>query len=280
MIELIKKIKIHPLFWLILSIGGITGLFKEIIILFMIVFVHEIGHALMAYHLGWRIKRIILLPFGGMAEMEEHGNKRVKEEILVTLSGPLQHVWMIAGSYLLVTTSVWSEADHHMFLFHNLTILLFNLLPIMPLDGGKFLFSLNTLFLPFQKSYQLSFRLSFMILLGLTYVSLFVFPFHLNLVAVLLFLWTHLYLEWKQRHYHFLRFLMERKRLNSFREKRYTSIDPMVTVAEAMKRIYREKEMVFLFTIDSKKIEIKEEKLLKAFFESENKNAPLHKLIS
>lgn len=278
MIDLLGKTKIHPLFWAVLLIGGATGLFKEIIMLFVIVLIHEFGHAFMAYHLGWRIRRISLLPFGGMAEMEEYGNRPVKEEILVTICGPLQHIWMISASYILLLTPVWSVGDHQMFIFHNLTILLFNLLPIMPLDGGKLIFSLKTFLLPFQKSYQLSIRLSFMVLLGLTYVSLFIIPFHLNLVAILVFLWTHLYLEWKQRHYHFLRFLLERKRLKRKRKMKYVHVLPTLTVANAMKKVHRDKEMVFLFTFDSKEIGVKEEMILEAFFETNNKHAPLYKI--
>lgn len=280
MIDLLRKTKIHPLFWAILGIGGITGLFKEIMMLFVIVLIHEFGHALMAYRFGWRIRRIYLLPFGGMAEMEEYGNRPVKEEILVTICGPLQHIWMIAASYMLVLTPIWSEADHQMFLFHNITILLFNLLPVMPLDGGKLVFSLKTLLLPFHKSYQLSIRLSFMLLLVLTYVSLFIVPFHLNLVAILGFLWTHLYLEWKQRHYHFLRFLLERRRLKSVRELKFVHVSPTLTVANAMKKVHRDKEMVFLFTFDSKEFGVKEEMILGAFFETNTKHAPLHKIAS
>ncbi|WP_416151347.1 M50 family metallopeptidase [Salipaludibacillus sp. HK11] len=278
MISLFRKIKIHPLFWMILGIGGITGLFKEIIMVFVIVLIHELGHAFMAHRLGWRIRQISLLPFGGMAEMDEYGNRPVKEEILVTISGPLQHIWLMGLSYLLVTMPVWSAGDHRMFLFHNMTILLFNCLPIMPLDGGKLIFSLKTLFLPFQKSYQFSFTLSFMVLLGLTYGSLFLLPFHLNLISIIIFLWIHLYLEWKQRHYHFLRFLLERKRIQVKRPIKYIRVLPSTTVSEAMKRVYREKSVVFLYTLDSLEVGVQEERLLRAFFETNNKHLPLHKI--
>jgi len=134
LIELLKKTKIHPLFWVILGIGGATGLFKEIMMLFVIVLIHELGHAFMANRFGWRISRILLLPFGGMAEMEEYGNRPVKEEILVTICGPLQHIWMMVASYLLLSTPLWSEADHQTFIFHNVTILLFNFLHLFLLN--------------------------------------------------------------------------------------------------------------------------------------------------
>ena len=49
---------------------------------------------------SWRIKRIFLLPFGGTVEVEEHGNRPLKEEFAVILAGPLQHVWLQAAAWL------------------------------------------------------------------------------------------------------------------------------------------------------------------------------------
>ncbi|WP_146035937.1 M50 family metallopeptidase [Salipaludibacillus keqinensis] len=271
-----KKIKIHPILWAIFAVGALTGLFKEILMLFVIILVHEMGHVLMAYKFGWRIRRILLLPFGGIAEMDEYGNRPAKEEILVTLSGPVQHVWMIGVSFLLLNSPFWSEGDHKLFLFHNVTILLFNFLPVFPLDGGKLFFSLQTLFLPFQRSYHLSFTVSFMVLLCLTYGSLFLLPFHLNLVLILFFLWIHQYLEWKQRHYHFLRFILERKRMRRKKRRKYLKVLPSLTVSQAIRSIYREKELTFICSNDA---EIPERILLDAFFERNYKDVPLSQLM-
>ena len=48
----------------------------------------------MASYYSWRIPRIMLLPFGGMAEVDEHGNRPLKEEAFVILAGPIQHLWL------------------------------------------------------------------------------------------------------------------------------------------------------------------------------------------
>ncbi|ADU31279.1 M50 family metallopeptidase [Evansella cellulosilytica] len=277
MISLIKKIHIHPVFWGILGIGGLTGMFKEIVMLFLIVLVHELGHSYMAYRFNWRIKKIMLLPFGGMAETEEYGNRPVREELLVTISGPIQHLWLIGGSYLLLHTPIWTEADHQIFLFHNLTILFFNLLPILPLDGGKLVFAGISYFNSFHRAQQWSYISSIIILSILSFCSLSFLPFHLNLIVVLVFLWIHHYLEWKQRHFMFLRFLLERKRVIPRGYSEWVKVSPSITVAEAMKHVNRQK--YHYFTFGKKDTFIEEEKVLEAFFDLEKRFLPLGKLI-
>lgn len=151
-------------------------MFKEIIMLFFIVLVHELGHSYMAYRFRWRIKRITLLPFGGMAETEEYGNRPVREEFLVTINGPIQHLWLIGASFLLLKTPYWTQGDHEIFLFHNMAILLFNLLPILPLDGGRLMFSAYSYFFPFHKAYHINFYSSFFFTDGFNNFSFIRFP--------------------------------------------------------------------------------------------------------
>ncbi len=244
--------------------------------LFFIVFMHEMGHSWMAHRFRWRIKKIHLLPFGGMAETEEYGNRPVKEEILVTIFGPLQHLWLIAASYFLLFTPFWTFEDHQIFLFHNLTILLFNLLPILPLDGGKLLYSLTTSFFPFHRSYYVSFASSITILSLLTFLCLTILPFHLNLMMIAAFLWVHHYLEWKQRHYMFLRFLLERKRLKPQGKEKVIHVPLTTTVAEAVKNVYRGK--VHLFFTDKHGCLIHEANVIEAFFDRDKRKLPIKKI--
>ncbi|MGW9606378.1 site-2 protease family protein, partial [Heyndrickxia sporothermodurans] len=136
-IGLLRKIHIHPLFWIIVGIAVITARFHELLILFSILFIHEMGHSIMAHFFSWRIKKISILPFGGVAEMDEHGNRPLKEELLVILAGPIQHVWLAIVMFVLFKMHIISISFFQTFMDYNLMILLFNLLPIWPLDGGK-----------------------------------------------------------------------------------------------------------------------------------------------
>ncbi|MCI4139798.1 stage IV sporulation protein FB, partial [Bacillus vallismortis] len=80
-----------------------------------------------------------LLPFGGTVEVEEHGNRPLKEEFAVIIAGPLQHIWLQLAAWTLAECSVIHQHTFELFTFYNLSILFVKLLPIWPLDGGKLL---------------------------------------------------------------------------------------------------------------------------------------------
>ncbi|EEL14937.1 Stage IV sporulation protein FB [Bacillus cereus 95/8201] len=198
------------MFWVIIVIGIFTARFKELLLLFCIVLIHELGHAFAAAHYNWRIKKIQLLPFGGVAELEEHGNKSLKEELVVVIAGPIQHIWMMAVGYTLFEAG-WLHAElYYFFMWNNIIILAFNLLPIWPLDGGKVLFNVLSYRFPYLQAHEKMMKLScvfFSVILGW---QLLWNSNNIMMWVLLIFLAVSLYQEWKQRRYAFMRFLLER----------------------------------------------------------------------
>ena len=79
------KIKINPFFWPIILGSIITGQFIEIITLFTIVIIHELGHVFAAKSFEWRILEIHLLPFGGMASVDPKKATSLWEEFIVAI---------------------------------------------------------------------------------------------------------------------------------------------------------------------------------------------------
>lgn len=102
--KLLFKIRVHPTLWFVIGIAILTAHFVEMMMLLLIVFIHEMGHAVCAQHFKWRIKSIQLLPFGGAVETEEYGNKSLKEDLAVVLAGPLQHVWLIGAAFCSISS--------------------------------------------------------------------------------------------------------------------------------------------------------------------------------
>ena len=208
--NLISKIHFHPLLWIVIAAAVATARFLEVCLLLGIIFIHEMGHAAAASCFNWRIKKISLLPFGGVAEMDEHGNRPLKEEAIVVLAGPAQHLWMIGLAYLLSNLSILPESAINLFIQYNIMILIFNLFPVWPLDGGKLVFMLFSLKMPFLKAHLWALRISFIYLTAFLLLFLIRYPLNLNIWIVSGFLYFSLYHEWKQRHYVFIRFLLER----------------------------------------------------------------------
>lgn len=115
---------------------------------FVIVLLHELGHALAARHYGIRTRDITLMPIGGLARIESLPAKP-HQELLVALAGP--------GVNLLIAVIYWStvnpmsELVHlrdlqwgggqflHKLIWANVGMGLFNLVPAFPMDGGRVL---------------------------------------------------------------------------------------------------------------------------------------------
>ncbi|MFJ7727096.1 M50 family metallopeptidase [Neobacillus sp. NPDC097160] len=209
-IILLRHVHIHPLLWIVIALAIATGYFLEVCLLLAIIFIHEMGHAAAASFFSWRIKKITLLPFGGVAEMDEHGNRPLKEETIVVVAGPLQHVWMVAAAYVLFTVHLIPEDLCKLFINYNVMIFVFNLFPVWPLDGGKLVFLLLSLKNSFPSAHRLTLMISFVSLFMFSIIILLAAPSHINVWVVIAFLFFSLYHEWKQRRFIFMRFLLER----------------------------------------------------------------------
>ncbi|RSD23302.1 M50 family metallopeptidase [Mesobacillus subterraneus] len=268
-LELLRKIHIHPLLWVVIALAVATAHFIELMMVLLIIFVHEMGHGAAASFFSWRIKKIALLPFGGVAEMDEHGNRPLKEELIVVLAGPLQHVWLIALSYLLFLAGFVPEKWHTLFIEYNLMVLFFNLLPIWPLDGGKLLFVLLSMKSAFQEAHLRTLYFSAGALLLFSVILLVLAPLTLNIWVIIGFLAFSLYFEWKQRRYTFMRFLMERHygKEMDFRELKPINAAENDMVGHVLEKFHRGcKHPIIVKKQNGKEMVMDENELLHAFF--------------
>lgn len=279
--EIFSKISIHPLFWIVVGFGVLTGRFLEVIMLFTIVFIHEMGHALTANHFRWRIKKIELLPFGGVAEMDEHGNRPLKEELFVILSGPLQHIWLLGVAYFLLSMDWIDQSTYDLFFKHNVMILIFNLLPIWPLDGGKLVFLGMSLKFPFSLAHRYALLTSIFFVCLLTIFAMMIYPFHLNLWIVVAFVIFAHYVEWKQRKFAHIRFLLERyygrsREINTLRPIIVSDSDQLVDVFAKFCRGC--KHQIILKMNDREQITFDENELLHAYFSEKRINGTIKEI--
>lgn len=116
----------------------------EYLALFAIVTMHEFGHALACRSVGGRANQIVLWPLGGVAYVDPPA--RPGAQLWSIAAGPLVNV--VLFPVLLVLTSLTKDgpANIHNFFYAvsvtNFVLLVFNLLPVYPLDGGQILRSI------------------------------------------------------------------------------------------------------------------------------------------
>src|SRR5579863_9390403 len=131
------------------SYSSITWNVVEYLALFLIVMLHEFGHALACRQVGGQADQIVLWPLGGVAYVDPP--PRPGATLWSIAAGPLVNVALIpvlAAVGMLSRSLGWAETmpnfDHllGMIAFINKALLIFNILPIYPLDGGQILRSL------------------------------------------------------------------------------------------------------------------------------------------
>ena len=121
----------------------------EILGLFLIVLTHEFGHQLACRSVGGKTHDIVLWPLGGVAYVSPP--ERPGAQLWSIAAGPLVNVILVpilTGLWLLGRQIGWGEAAPDIFQlltniwFINVGLLIFNMMPIYPLDGGQILRSL------------------------------------------------------------------------------------------------------------------------------------------
>ncbi|MGX1899990.1 stage IV sporulation protein FB [Thermolongibacillus altinsuensis] len=280
-LSLLTNIHIHPLLWFVAFIAVITANFKSLFIVFLIVLFHELGHAFAAHFFSWRIKKILLLPFGGVAEMDEHGNRPLKEELIVTLAGPVQHLFIFLLAYLGKESGWLSIELFSEITAYNLSILCINLLPIWPLDGGKLLFLVWTYFTSFRRAHEWTIYCSagllmvfFMLLIAFT-------PTQLSLWMIGLFLAYSLRQEWRHRQYVWMRFLLERyygKKVE-YRSLKRLVVAPTDPLFRVLLMFQRGKKHAVVVEKGREEFELDENELLHAYFREKRTNDVIANLL-
>ncbi len=208
-------IKVHISFFLILILGavewgGLTGtvdgaLFGVVlmILLFACVTLHELGHSIVAKLFGIPVREIILFPLGGVSNITKNPDKPL-HDLLISIAGPLVNVVIaLVLALVLGRVGVVSLLDGQgmlqeletpslqgmllWLLAANVTLVIFNLIPAFPLDGGRAFRAILAMFLGYRRATRIASVVGQLLAIVIGVYALISGNFVLALIAVIIF---------------------------------------------------------------------------------------------
>lgn len=205
-------VKLHVTFLLFLiwiagaqwQVGGFEAALVSvtfIILIFACVLAHEFGHIFAARRYGIRTPEVLLSPIGGIANLERIP-ENPKQELVVALAGPAVNVVIAAVLFLVIYATIDLEVvDSDDFLridnpgmglvlrvaVVNVILVVFNMVPAFPMDGGRVLRALLAMRMPHPKATRIAGRIGQVAAFGFAILGLFWNPI-LILIAVFVYL--------------------------------------------------------------------------------------------
>lgn len=206
--NLLIRIDFHYSF-LIIALGLVlTGHFSNLIIFLSLIVVHEFGHTLTAILLKYKVKKIIIYPYGGVTILDTIINTNINKDLLIAVSGIIFQSIYFFIIYILYTNDLIREYIYNLFLIYHKSMVLFNLFPIIPLDGIKIINLILSKYLNYNLSNNLSVLISLISILILIYSNL--FEKNYSIVFIIGILMKKIYNFYNQIPHLYNRFLLER----------------------------------------------------------------------
>ncbi|MBF7083708.1 peptidase M50 [Desulfallas sp. Bu1-1] len=131
------ELYLNPFFLILLALFFMAGVLGRGLVAFGVVLVHEMAHALVARRMGVPLDEVELLPFGGVARTGAELAVDPAREIPVAVAGPASNLIMFALGVACKNYGLWHSDLGPFFLQCNLLVGMLNLLPAIPLDGGR-----------------------------------------------------------------------------------------------------------------------------------------------
>ena len=200
------NIKIDLKIFLFLFLFLLTSQIEMYIILMLFAIIHEIGHLVAGLILKFKTEEISFTPVGLSisfnVETEEYNcdEKNIRplniKKAIIALAGPLTN--LIISTIAIITakfnTNFANTYIYQLIVFSNFLIATFNLIPIYPMDGGRFLNEVLKIALGNKKAYNITYITSKTILIILTAISSIAILYLQNIAIIIIiaYLW---YLE-------------------------------------------------------------------------------------
>lgn len=185
----------------------LTGDFKRVILTFIIIIIHETGHLIFLKTFKVLVTKLTIYPFGGLIKTDKLINFSPLKELLISIGGIINQLILYIFFFNLYKYNLINTYTYNLFLSINTSLILFNIIPIYPLDGYIILNSIFNITIPYLKSNIISLIIS---IITLIIFILYSYNYKINSIFVISFLLYKLYNYLKDYKYIHNKFILER----------------------------------------------------------------------
>lgn len=250
---ILNSIEFHYTYILMAFGLVITGHFVNLLIFSSIIIIHELGHYITARRLSYQIDRIIIYPYGGLTKLNTKINTKIENDFLVAISGLIMQSIYFGIIFFLYKIGVVREYSYNLFYLYHNSMLIFNLLPIYPLDGLKIVNLLLSKYFSLNVSNYLSVFISLITIVFFLFSG--IYENNYSIVLIIGVLLYNIYKFYYDISYIYNRFILERYLFKfNYKDKK---------VIKSKDKMYKNKYHFF----SSNGVLIKEEDYIRNFFE-------------
>lgn len=234
-IKIFKYFYIHFITIIYFIMAWYVDMLEVYLMTLLMVLIHEMGHFIMARYFKFDINKILVLPFGAFLSLNDFGRHHIIEELIVLLGGLSTH--LIIYVFLRIF-----HMDNYLYEINRL-ILMFNLLPIYPLDGSKILLLLLSLITDYYQALMIQIKLSVFFL-----SCLIILYFKVGYIVVYSFVVYNLYNYYKNIKYIYIDCLLDTSRKSVYHRikmnKKMNFYRPYINYYLINNNIYHESDLV------------------------------------
>lgn len=196
-------LKLDLKIFLFLLLFLLTSQFEIYIIIMIFAIIHELGHLIAGLILGFKVEEIKLTPMGVRLQFKvksEEYNKKVKrgnmlnvKKAIIALAGPITNIIIFTILILIQNLDLYFTQTYiyQIIVYSNILIAIFNMIPIYPMDGGRFISEILKIKIGYKKAYKITYLLSKTILIILTAISSIAILYLKNIAIffIIMYLW-------------------------------------------------------------------------------------------
>lgn len=196
-------LKLDLKIFLFLLLFVLTSQFEIYIVIMIFAIIHELGHLIAGLILGFKVEEIKLTPMGVRLQFKvesEEYNKKVKrgnmlnvKKAIIALAGPITNIIIFTILILIQNLDLYFTQTYiyQIIVYSNILIAIFNMIPIYPMDGGRFISEILKIKIGYKKAYKITYLLSKTILIILTATASIAILYLKNIAIffIIMYLW-------------------------------------------------------------------------------------------